>query len=347
MYLNSKFLASQKLFSIEYSKINYIRDKYKDIAFNVIKVRAKLSNPSYYTLVIEAIADLNNIFGKYNKEGRTDTKLYNLKFAIGIKDTKEIFNTFFARFTIMVAPLNLLEFQKISNIRRLVSNRLRNKVINGTILQSFRRFISRLRQLDVDIKVNDKINPRSTRGGGGNKSGNSTTGTRGERGTLSTTRGNQTSISGSRPSTNKFGYTAYVIERLRKENRCFKCLKLGYQSFYTNVPYKDIPAPNKEQRIILLTIAGINISLLESPAVELQAENQYSLVKSSLGSKQNKCVRGSRSQNKNENKVSLRSLYLYTISLAHYKKVDNRISPEKSIYKIYNELLIQQIQVLL
>ena len=272
MHLDSKFLASWELFPTEYSKINYIRDKCKDVAFDVIKIRAKLSTPGHYTLAMEAIADLDNMFGEYDKEGRADAELHNPKFAMGAKDNKETFDAFLARFTATVAPLDLSEFQKISNVRRLVSNRLRNKVTDGTTPSSFPKFISRLRQLDVDMRVNDEISPRGNRGG--NESGNTiATGTKGGRGTSSTNRGGQASTSGSRPPANKFGHAAHVIERLRKENRCFKCLKPGHQSFYADAPCKDTPAPSKEQRTALLATAGIDTTLPESPAVELQAEN--------------------------------------------------------------------------
>ena len=56
------------------------------------------------------VEDLNSIFGEYNKEGRVEIELYNLKFAIGVKDGKETFKFFLTYYIAGIAPLNLTEF---------------------------------------------------------------------------------------------------------------------------------------------------------------------------------------------------------------------------------------------
>ena len=136
---------SYDLFDTKVSKILYIRDYYKDMVFNTIKTRANMNNPKYYTLVEEILEDLNNIFGDYDKISKADVELDNPKFAIGSKDSKETFDVFHARFIAAIASLAILEREKSSRLRKLVTSRLKYRIVDFLITTSFRELVTRLR----------------------------------------------------------------------------------------------------------------------------------------------------------------------------------------------------------
>ena len=76
------------------------------------------------------ITKLDAIFGIYNKVDKLNIELYNPNFAIDIKDKKESFEIFYIRFSAAIALLNYLDILKISNLKRLVSARLRYRILD-------------------------------------------------------------------------------------------------------------------------------------------------------------------------------------------------------------------------
>ena len=91
--------------------MNYIRDYYKFIIFNVIKTRADPINiTNLYTTFVEIIQELHSYFNDFNKFTLCDTKLYNPAFTI---KNNETFNLFYVRFLAIVVLLSYIEFLKI------------------------------------------------------------------------------------------------------------------------------------------------------------------------------------------------------------------------------------------
>ena len=68
----------------------------------------------YYLRVKEILYNLKDIFGDYNKESIIDTKLYNSRFSIRIKDFKKIFNIFYTRFITTIVSIAISKRKKIS-----------------------------------------------------------------------------------------------------------------------------------------------------------------------------------------------------------------------------------------
>ena len=87
----------------------------------------------YYLEVKEILYDLKDIFGDYNKESIVDTKLYNSRFLIKIKDFKKIFNMFYTRFIITIILIVISKRKKISYLRRLIIFRLKYRFLNFLI----------------------------------------------------------------------------------------------------------------------------------------------------------------------------------------------------------------------
>ena len=98
-------------------KIDYIRDYCKDIAFEVIKTEANPISVNTYLTIFEMIQNLENIFGEFDKDVKSDALLYDLKFVMAVTNFKEIFDEFFARFTLVITPMDFTDQYKISNLR--------------------------------------------------------------------------------------------------------------------------------------------------------------------------------------------------------------------------------------
>ena len=82
LHLDSKFRASAMLFSTEQSHIDYIRDHYKSITFNVIKARCLQDVPDPYTIIKEIFENLDNIYSEFDSYGKVDARLHSFDFDI-------------------------------------------------------------------------------------------------------------------------------------------------------------------------------------------------------------------------------------------------------------------------
>lgn len=258
MHLESKFWASYELFETEESKIVYIRDHCKDVAFDCIKARANMANQDHYTRAEDVIQDLENMFGEFDKESKAEAELQNPKFHMGAKDPKETFDQFHARFTATVAPLNMSEREKVSHLKRTISQRLKNKILDYPLSSSHRELISRLRQVDMNMRLNDD-QIQALRGGRGNSNTSSTRGTRGGNTTSNnSTRGSSSGRGSSRGGTRyNSGLSSHITDRLKKEGRCFRCLGRGHLPYQDDAPCKDEAQLTEKQVTARLAEVGL------------------------------------------------------------------------------------------
>ena len=96
--------------------MDYIRDHYKSIIFDIFKVRIKPTSEDSYVTAKKIINNLYNIFNNFDKIIKYDTQLYSPAII-----TREIFfNEFYIRFSITIALLNYNETYKISILKRLL-----------------------------------------------------------------------------------------------------------------------------------------------------------------------------------------------------------------------------------
>ncbi len=262
IHLKSKFMMSWELFDSEISKIVYIRDHCKETAYDIIKGRADLDVPGHYDTADEMILDLEQNFGDFDKEGKADAELQNPKFAMGAKDAKETFDAFHARFTAVIAPLGMSEREKTGHLRRLVSHRLKYRILDYPSSTSYRELVARLRQVDLNLRLADEQSPRGGRGGGsssntkGGRGGN----TSGSRGASTANTGDSTSRRGGR-----YRHPQHVADRLRKEGRCFKCLQPGHLPNEANAPCRDKSWLDEKQVTAMLAETGLEQKNTESP----------------------------------------------------------------------------------
>ena len=111
------------LFLIEQSRIDYIRDHYKSVAFDIIKTRClnKDNTTKPYVTAQKMLEDLDNMYVEFDSYETTDATLHDPNFNM----KKETFDEFLAKYTAIIAPLQLSEQQKISHLTRTITRRLR------------------------------------------------------------------------------------------------------------------------------------------------------------------------------------------------------------------------------
>ena len=107
------------------------------------------------TLPQEMVEDLDNMYGEFDPYGTADATLHDPDF--GMK-TDETFDTYLARYTATIAPLQLPEREKISqlNLTRTITRRLRLQMINGIKPTIFKDYVKSLRQCDLNMRPADK-----------------------------------------------------------------------------------------------------------------------------------------------------------------------------------------------
>ena len=168
------------------------------------------------------------MFGTYDKVVKLDVLLYNLNFDIRILEKKETFKIFYIRFSVVIASLNLFDIYKIFNLKRIIFTRLRYR-ISGENYSFFRDLIARLRHIVVDLKTIDKIASLKKKSGFENKSGNFLEGVAAFlfNRNISIFGGNANSFDLFR--SRRYKYLKLLVDRIAKEGRCFKCLKIDYR----------------------------------------------------------------------------------------------------------------------
>ena len=110
------------LFPTKKDKIDYIRDYYKLITFDILKVRVDPLSEDPYTTTKEIIQELYSIFSNYNKLAKYSAILYNPVFSIEVSKANwnKIFNYFYTRFSATITPIGYSESNKIAILRRLI-----------------------------------------------------------------------------------------------------------------------------------------------------------------------------------------------------------------------------------
>ncbi len=99
----------------------------------------------------EIIQDLENMFGEFDKVAKSDSFLHDPNLGMAIANPKETFDLFFARFTSVVALLDFTDWHKISNLWRILCERLWFKIVDGITYISLSQYLSRFRQCDFDL----------------------------------------------------------------------------------------------------------------------------------------------------------------------------------------------------
>lgn len=271
-HLHAKFQQSWKMFLLETDKIRYIRIHCKGTAYGIVKTRAAEFAKEPYLDHKEALADLNAMFGDYDPMAKAETKLHDPKFPMGVSNKDETFDEFYARWSAVIAELDLTERQKISSLTRLVNTRLQYKINDGTEYPNLRELVRRCRKCDLDTRNLYASNAARGNRGSGSGGGNTNTGKGRAQSTAGTIMGRPndrkqdgsnskntttSSSSSSGLSTKRFTYPAHIVNKIRQQNRCLRCLRPGHRFDDPKAPCKNDPPVSNEEASLRLAKMGI------------------------------------------------------------------------------------------
>ena len=232
LHLDAKFRASAMLFPSEQSRIDYIRDHCKSTAFDIIKARC-LDKTNPYITAHEILEDLDNMYGEFDPFGTADARLHSPDFGM---QKKETFNEFLAKFTATIAPLQLPEQQKISQLTRTITRRLRWHTM-GQKPKVFREYTKQLRQCDLNLRHLDQQYGRHHHDSEDDYSTDQSCASKSSHGSRNSNR--SSSRCGSNRSRGYFGankHSEATLERLRQEGKCFRCQKTGHMAIDDDAP---------------------------------------------------------------------------------------------------------------
>ena len=205
------------------------------MAYNIVKAKADLDAADHYHAADEMILELEQQFGDVDKEARAEAELQDPKSVMGAKDPKETFDAFHSRFTAIIAPLSMTEREKCGHLRRMIASKLKYRILDYPSTTSYRELVTRLRQVDLNLRLVDHQNPRGNRGG----SSLDTRGGKGESNPNSKSKSNSNNYNSSQRRGGRYRHPQHVADRLRKEGRCFKCLQPGHLPNEDNAPCKN------------------------------------------------------------------------------------------------------------
>ena len=115
-----------------------------------------------YLIANKIIIELNVIFEIYDKIVKLNIKFHDPHFAINNKNKKKIFEIFYAHFNVVIASLNYSNILKIFNLKRLINTRLKYRIFNENF-NIFKKLVTRLRHVVVNLKIIDKINSKKNK----------------------------------------------------------------------------------------------------------------------------------------------------------------------------------------
>ena len=129
-----------------------MRDHYKNTTFDIIKTRSNIIYHNFYFTTNEIIKKLKSIFETYNKLIKLNIEFHDSNFDMSVKDKKEFFEIFYARFNTVIILLNYINILKIFNLKRLINTRLKYRIFDENFVL-FRDMIVRLRHIAADLKI--------------------------------------------------------------------------------------------------------------------------------------------------------------------------------------------------
>ena len=117
----------------------------------------------------------------------------------------------------------------------------------------------------MDLRIVDSKTKTESNSGKKNRSGNN-------QNQRSSTSRNDSNNAGS--GSRRYNYLQEVKDRIRKEGRCWKCLKPGHRSGDENAPCKGASPLTKEQVEVVLKSMGVEDTRLDTTGTpELESKN--------------------------------------------------------------------------
>ena len=209
------------LFPTEQSRINYIRDHCKSIAFDIIKTRCLNNTTNPYVTAQKMLEDLDNMYGEFDPYETADARLHDPDFNMKKKQT---FDEFLTKFTATIAPLQLSEQQKISHLTRTITRHLRWYIM-GQKPKAFKNYVKQLRQCDINLRLADRQHEHDGSHAGHRQEYDDYSMDSSHSNRISKT----SSKSGSRRGYHETNiHSKEFFEQLRQQGKCFRCQKINH-----------------------------------------------------------------------------------------------------------------------
>ena len=221
-------------FTTEGIKLDFIRESLRGTAFRIIEARINPDGNYPYQSHQEAIRDLDSSFKVHNAYSKAMGELNSPSMRMGYKNSNKTFDEFYARFLTVVSSLNLDDRAKMEFLKLNLSARLLNNATGATAMNpSFEHYVQILRATDVDMGVIDARRPYQDRRSRNEPTPTSTLAARPFRRAKAPPAAANPQRGPKMPTE--------TLQQLRKEGRCYKCLKPGHISTDADAPCKNSP----------------------------------------------------------------------------------------------------------
>ena len=262
-HLRAKVEVDGFMFLNEQHKIRYAREHTRKTAYDTVKHRAAADSEDPYQTLEELILDLEQAFGKKNKMSKAIDELFSPEFRMGSNKKDETFDEFLVRFNNLAAPVKLQTEVKIKYLRDKLTERMRFRMPHLKTCTNWSDFVEGCRGVyDDNADLNNYRSVRPTRGDATRMSSNRIS--RPKRKHRSRSRSNEGSPNrGDRPRRptgraepmNRF--PEHIAKRLRREGRCFKCLKVGHLATDPKAPCKHEKGATREEALVEFAAIGV------------------------------------------------------------------------------------------
>ena len=250
-----KFWTSNRQFFTNQHKIIYIRKHFRNVVYDIIKHRVKLHNANSYHFFKKMLNDFEKTFETKNEISFKIIEFFNFKFFM---NKNEIFEQFFARFIALTISLKLFDVIKIDQMKMKIIERMRYKM-NLKHIIVWKEFVQKCRNIwqniqDLNVYKIAKSNTTS-------KFFKTIINIRKRRRSK-----NRTTIVFKKRIDfrifkkhvyNFYRFSNHVVNKIKIEKRCFKCLKKRHKFTNKNAFCKNQKSVNKNNAIIVLTKINI------------------------------------------------------------------------------------------
>ena len=258
--LKSKFWISARQFLTKQHKINYCRNHLRSVIYDTVNYRAKLHSSNSYSIFQEMLNDLEKAFESKNELIKKISEFYNVKFVMN-KD--ENFETFLTRFQNLIAPLRLSELILIDQMSMKLNERMRFK-LRPSETKIWKKFVKECRVAQQKINnleryKNTRMSTDVTKTSIDSRRQRFKNRSRDKISTFAAQKQRYRSRSVKRASyfISLIRFPKHIRDKIKKEKRCFKCLKKDHKFNDDDASCKNKKSIDKNDMIA--TLAQIEI----------------------------------------------------------------------------------------
>jgi hypothetical protein len=262
--LQSKLRHCERSFPDSWSQVEYARDRTKGLANQIIRSRANPRAANPYTDINELLEDLDANFLPQNQKVDAHARVADPSFKMKPKET---FNEFMARFSSVIAPIQLkADYEMLfTYLTRNLTMELAREASRGPVGETYEQLVSRLRRFDNAERT--LVQQPSSR----NAATKATRDREPRERAAKPTREKKKSSKFDTPRR-----PAELWEQLQKENRCAHCGKTGHRHYSANKPCEGTVAISDKDLTIKsfeLCQIALDYELFDGDDGDLQPED--------------------------------------------------------------------------